>query len=74
MTDLEKWLAVKDHKVEMVKSFVEGKTIAEISVEFNRPITVVRYHMLEYMPSQEDIDIFKRKFAAKKLKTKRYES
>jgi hypothetical protein len=58
----------------MVKSFVDGKTIAEISVEFNRPITVVRYHMLEYMPSQEDIDIFKRKFAAKKLKTKRYES
>ena len=74
MLDLKKWLAVKDHKTEMVKSFVDGKTIAEISVEFNRPINVVRYHMLEYMPSQEDIDIFKRKFAAKKLKTKRYES
>ena len=73
MLDLKKWLAVKDHRVEMVKSYIAGKTIGEISTEFNRPITVVRYHMVEYMPSQEDIDIFKRKFAAKKLKTKRYE-
>jgi hypothetical protein len=73
MLDLKKWLEVKDHRVEMVKSYVEGKTIAEISVEFNRPTRCVQYHMGEYMPSQEDIDIFKRKFAAKKLKTKRYE-
>ena len=73
MLDLKKWLAVKDHRVEMVKSFVEGKTIAEISVEFNRPVTCVRYHMAEYMPSLDDIDTFKRKFANKKLKTKRYE-
>tara|TARA_R110002167_G_scaffold283022_1_gene488216 strand:- start:8968 stop:9192 length:225 start_codon:yes stop_codon:yes gene_type:complete len=73
MLDLKKWLAVKDHRVEMVKSFVDGKTIAEISVEFNRPVTCVRYHMSEYMPSLDDIDAFKRKFAAKKLKTKRYE-
>ena len=73
MIDLIKWLAVKDHRVEMVKSFVDGKTIAEISVEFNRPVTCVRYHMTDYMPSLDDIDAFKRKFAAKKLKTKRYE-
>ena len=73
MLDLKKWLAVKDHRVEMVKSFVAGKTIAEISTEFNRPVNVVRYHMLEYMPNQDDIDVFKRKFAAKKLKAKRHD-
>jgi len=71
--DLKKWLAVKNHRVEMVKSYIEGKTIAEISVEFNRPVTCVRYHMSEYMPSLDDIDAYKRKFAAKKLKTKRYD-
>jgi len=74
MLDLKKWLARKDHRVEMVKSYIQGKTISEISVEFNRPITCVRYHMLQYMPNQDDIDVFKRKFAEKKLKTKRYES
>ena len=73
MLDLKKWLAVKDHQAEMVKSFIEGKTITEISVEFNRPATCVRYHMSDYMPSQDDIDAFKRKFANKKLKTKRYD-
>jgi len=71
--DLKKWLAVKDHRVEMVKSYIEGKTVTEISVEFNRPVTCVRYHMSEYMPSLDDIDAYKRKFAAKKLKTKRYD-
>ena len=74
MTDLEKWLAVKDHRVEMAKLFADGKTIAEISTKFNRSIPCVRYAMLQYMPSQEDIDAFKRKFAAKRIKTKRYES
>mgnify|MGYP006137559841 FL=1 len=73
MLDLKKWLAVKDHRVEMVKSYIEGKTVTEISVEFNRPVTCVRYHMSEYMPSLDDIDAYKRKFAAKKLKTKRYD-
>lgn len=73
MIDLIKWLKREDHRPEMVKSFVAGKTIAEISVEFNRPVNVVRYHMLDYMPKQEDIDAFKRKFAERKLKTKRYE-
>jgi|GEM_PF-3445010 len=74
MNDLEKWLAVKDHRVEMAKLFADGKTIAEISIEFNRPVTCVRYHMSDYMPSLDDIDAFKRKFAAKRIKTKRYES
>jgi len=73
MLDLIKWLKREDHTPEMVKSYVGGKTIAEISVEFSRPVSVVRYNMLDYMPKQEDIDAFKRKFAAKKLKTKRYE-
>ena len=41
MLDLKKWLAVKDHRVEMVKSYIEGKTVTEISVEFNRPVTCV---------------------------------
>ena len=73
MIDLIKWLKREDYRPEMVKSFVAGKTIAEVAVEFNRPIGVVRYHMLDYMPKQEDIDAFKRKFAERKLKTKRYE-
>mgnify|MGYP000854727762 CR=1 FL=1 len=74
MLDLKKWLAIKDHRVEMAKLFADGKTIAEISTEFNRSIPCVRYAMLQYMPTQEDIDVFKRKFAAKRIKTKRYES
>tara|TARA_R110000744_G_scaffold10350_1_gene32208 strand:- start:64 stop:288 length:225 start_codon:yes stop_codon:yes gene_type:complete len=73
MTDLEKWLAVKDHRGEMAKLFADGKTIAEISTKFNRSIPCVRYAMLQYMPSQKDIDAFKRKFAAKRIKNQRYE-
>lgn len=73
MLDLKKWLAKKDIKLEMAKAYVEGKTIAEISVEFKRPIPCVRYAMLDYMPMQDDIDIFKRKFAAKQIKNRRYE-
>tara|TARA_R110002153_G_scaffold107391_2_gene247442 strand:- start:1207 stop:1434 length:228 start_codon:yes stop_codon:yes gene_type:complete len=71
LIDLKKWLAVKDHRVEMVKSYVSGKTIAEISIEFNRPVYVVRANMSDYMPNQDNIDSFKRRFAANKLKNKR---
>ncbi len=73
MLDLKSWLAKKDIKVEMAKAFADGKTVPEIALEFNKLIPAVRYAMLDYMPMQEDIDIYKRKFVAKQIKNRRYE-
>ena len=73
MTDLQKWLVKKDRKLEMAKAYVEGKTVAEIAIDFGKPIPCIRYAMLDFMPMQEDIDVYKRKFVAKQIKNRRYE-
>ena len=77
MTDLEKWLKPKDVKremdiKEMAKAYASGKTVTQISIDFGYTTSTIRYVLRHYIPTIEEIAIFKMKFAAKQLRNKKY--
>ena len=72
MTDLEKWLKPKDVSREMARAYASGKTVTQISVDFGYPTSTTSYMLRDYIPTKEDMAIFKMKFAAKQLRNKKY--
>jgi hypothetical protein len=73
MTDLDKWLNPKDLTKEMASAYAGGKSINQISIDFGYPTSTCQYMLKDYIPKKEDIIKFKMKFAAKRIKNKKYE-
>ena len=73
MRDLDKWLNPKDLVKQMAAAYASGKSIDQIAIDFGYPISTVRYMLRDYMATKEDVIKFKMKFAAKRIKNKKYE-
>jgi hypothetical protein len=79
MTDLQVWVnhvdvAAKQRRKnirEMAAAYASGKSITQISVDFGYATTTAQKMLSDYIPSQVDINNFKMKFAAEKLRAKR---
>ena len=79
MSDLQAWLnpvdvAAKKRRKdvrEMAAAYASGKSITQISQDFCYVTTTAQKMLRDYIPSQVDINNFKMKFAAKKLRAKR---
>jgi hypothetical protein len=78
MTDLQTWLnpaeasKLKRKTIkEMAAAYASGKTITQVSIDFGFKTSLAQKMLREYIPTQEEINGFKMKFAAKKLRAKR---
>jgi hypothetical protein len=79
MSDLQVWLnpvdvAAKQRRKnvrEMAAAYVSGKSITQISIDFGYATTTAQKMLRDYIPSQVDMNNFRMKFAAKKLRAKR---
>ena len=79
MTDLQVWLNPVDVAAkkrnrdvrEMAAAYASGKSITQISQDFGYVTTTAQKMLRDYIPSQVDINNFKMKFAANKLRDKR---
>ena len=79
MTDLQAWVSHVDvaakHRRknirEMAAAYASGKSITQISIDFGYATTTAQKMLSDYIPSQVDMNNFRMKFAAKKLRAKR---
>ena len=79
MTELQTWLKpVEASKLkrktikEMAAAYASSKTIAQVSIDFGFKTSLAQKMLREYIPTQEEINGFKMKFAAKKLRANKY--
>ena len=81
MTDLQKWHESKgsvDAKIRaltiksMAADLASGKSIAQIASEFDMPFSTAQKMLRDYIPTTADINNFRMKFAAKKLRANKY--
>jgi hypothetical protein len=78
MNDLQTWLNPTEARKlkrktikEMAAAYASGKTITQVSIDFGLKTSLAQKMLREYIPTQEEINGFKMKFAAKKLRAKR---
>ena len=81
MTELQKWHESKgsvDAKIRaltiksMAADLASGKSIAQVSTDFDMPLSTVQGMLRDYIPTTADINDFRMKFAGKKLRAKKY--
>jgi hypothetical protein len=58
----------------MAAAYAGGKTVTQISMDFGYPRSTTSHMLRDYIPTKEDVTKFKMKFAAKRIKNKKYEA
>jgi transposase len=80
MIDLQMWLNPVDVDAKIRKQTVKsmaadlasGKSITQIATEFDMPFSTAQKMLRDYIPTTADINNFRVKFAAKKLRANKY--
>ena len=80
MTDLQMWLNPVDVDAKIRKQTVKsmaadlasGKSIAQVSTDFELALSTAQKMLRDYIPTTADINNFRMKFAAKKLRANKY--
>jgi transposase len=81
MTDLQMWHESEgsvDDKIKkltiksMAADLASGKSITQIAIDFNMPFSTAQKMLRDYIPTTADINNFRMKFAAKKLRANKY--
>ncbi len=79
MSELQTWLNPADASKlkrktikEMAAAYASGKTITQVSIAFGFKTSLAQKMLREYIPTQEEINGFKMKFAATKLRATKY--
>jgi transposase len=80
MTDLQMWLnpvqvdaKIRNQTVKsMAASLASGKSIAQVSTDFDMALSTVQGMLRDYIPTTAEINDFKMKFAIKKLRKNKY--
>jgi transposase len=70
MNSLENWTTAKSRTAKVAALYIGGLSSKEIATTCNLTAHSVRWILNYYMPTPEEVNIFKRKYAAKKLKQK----
>jgi transposase len=80
MSDLQMWLNPVDVDAKIRKQTVKsmaadlasGKSIAQVSTDFELALSTAQKMLRDYIPTTADINNFRMKFAAKKLRANKY--